>query len=139
MPRSTVLASLALAAALTTAACGDDGPDPPSNPTTPVVVTETFPGVLNPNGGRTHQFNADRAGDVIASLTSLAPNPDVVIGLGIGTWNGVSCSIIIANDNAKLNVGIIGSATGTGAFCVRVYDVGNLTGLVDYAVTVQHY
>ena len=67
------------------------------------------------------------------------PNSEVVIGLGIGTWNGVSCSVTIANDNAKLNVSIVGSATGTGAFCVRVFDVGNLTGSIDYTVTVQHY
>lgn len=139
MPRSTVLTSLAFAAALTTMACGDDGSDTPTNPTPPVAVTQTFEDSLNPNGGRTHQFNADRAGDVIASLTSLAPDPEVVVGLGIGTWNGVSCSIIIANDNAKLNVSIIGSATGTGAFCVRLYDVGNLTRSIDYTVTVQHF
>ncbi len=139
MPRSTVLTSLAFAAALTAAACGDDGPDSPSNPTPPVAVTETFEETLNPNGGRTHQFNAERAGDIVASLTGLDPDPDVVIGLGIGTWNGTSCAITIANDNAKLNVSIVGSATGTGAFCVRVYDVGNLTGSIGYAVTVQHY
>ncbi len=139
MARSTVLTSLAFAAALTATACGDDGPESPTTPTAPVAVTQTFEESLNPNGGRTHQFNADRAGDVIASLTSLTPDPEVVIGLGIGTWNGVSCSITIANDNAKLNVAIVGSATGTGAFCVRVYDVGNLTGSIDYAVTVQHY
>jgi hypothetical protein len=139
MPRSTVLTSLAFAAALTAMACGDDDPVLPTDPSTPVLITQAFDDSLNPNGGRTHQFNADRAGDVIASLTSLAPDPEVVIGLGIGTWNGVSCSITIANDNARLNVAIIGSATGTGAFCVRVYDVGNLTGSIDYTVTVQHY
>jgi hypothetical protein len=138
MLRSTVLASLAFAAALTAVACGDDEPTLPTDPSTPVTVTETFAESLNPNGGRTHQFNADRAGDVIAILTSLAPDAEVTIGLGIGTWNGVSCSIIIANDQAKLNVAIIGTATGTGAFCVRVYDVGNLTGSIDYTVTVQH-
>ena len=67
----------AFAAALTAVACGDDGSRSlRRNPTPPVAVTETFEDSLNPNGGRTHQFNADRAGNVIASLTSLAPDPD---------------------------------------------------------------
>jgi len=139
MPRSTVLTSLAVAAALTAVACGSDEPTTPTDPSTPVAVTETFSESLNPNGGRTHQVAVERAGDIIASLTSLAPDPEAVVGLGIGTWNGVSCSIVIANDNAKVNVAIVGSATGTGSFCVRVYDVGNLTESIDYTVAVQHF
>ncbi len=137
MPRSTVLTSLAFAAALTATACGDDDPLP-SDPTPPTSITETFSESLNPNGGRTHEFAVDRAGDVVATLTGLTPDTET-IGLGIGTWNGVTCNIIIANDKAALNASVIGSATGTGMLCVRLYDVGTLTAPVDYTVTVQHF
>jgi len=139
MLRSTVLTSLLAAAALTTAACGDDDPVGPSLPT-PIAITETFSDTLNPNGGRTHPFATERAGEVIAVLTSLAPNAEGTIGLSLGTWNGSSCQIIIAKDNATIAAGtVIGSATGTGAFCVRIYDVGQLTQSADYTVTVQHF
>ena len=138
MPRSTVLASLAFATALTAAACGDDDPLP-SDPTPPASITETFSDTLTPNGGRTHTFVAERAGDVVATLSTLAPETETTVGLGIGTWNGVTCNVVIANDSAAVNASVIGSATGTGSLCVRLYDVGKLTTSVDYTVTVQHF
>ena len=143
MFRPTALAPLLLAAALT-AACGDD--DPTETPTvpSPVKVTETFGESLNPNGGRTHQFVAERAGEIIARLTSLTPDDTVAVGLSLGTWNGTSCAIVIANDNATVasttsTSPVTGAASGTGAFCVRIYDVGKLTGSATYTITVEHF
>ena len=138
MLRPTILTTVLLAAALG-AACGDDDtPTAPSGPD-PVSVSETFNDVLNPNGGRTHPFVAERAGTVTAVINSLAPDAAVVIGLSLGTWNGVSCQVILANDNAQVNQTLTGSATGIGGFCVRVYDTGRLTQNVEYSVTVTHF
>ena len=144
MLRPTVLAPLLLAATLgttlTTVGCSDDTPTTPTDTAAPTSITEMFSDSLNVNGGRTHPFTAQRAGDVIARLTSIAPDEAATIGLSIGTWNGSSCQIIIANDNVTVTAGtVIGSATGTGSFCVRIYDVGKLTGTVDYTVSVQHF
>ena len=140
MLRPIALAPLVLTAAL--AGCSEDAPTAPSAPT-PVVVTESFFDTLNPNGGRTHQFVAERAGTVQAKLLSLAPDNTITIGLSLGTWNGNACQIIIANDNASLAspaaAQVTGSATGTGAFCVRVYDVGKLTQNTEYSISVDHY
>src|SRR5215217_7258698 len=128
MLRPTVLAPLFLAATLSTtltiAGCSDDTP-PPADPTPPASITETFTDTLNVNGARTHPFAAQRAGSVIASLTSLAPDDTVTIGLSLGTWNGTSCQVVLANDNATLTSGtVVASASSTGSLCVRVYDVG---------------
>ena len=141
MLRPNALVPLLLAASL--AACSDDSPTAPTDSVTPVQVTESFTDFLNPNGGRTHTFNAERAGTVQAKLISLAPDETATIGLSLGTWNGAACAIIIANDNASLASAaaaqVTGSATGTGAFCVRVYDVGKLTQNIEYVVTVDHF
>lgn len=134
----TTLATLFVAAALTVG-CGDDTPTTPTDTPPPAAITEEFPGSLNPNGGRTHQFDVQTTGSVQASLTALAPDSEAVIGLSLGTWNGQVCQIILANDNATQGTTITGSANGTGRFCVRLYDVGNLTGNVDYTVTVIHF
>jgi hypothetical protein len=140
MLRPTTFAPLLLAAL--TWGCSDDAVAPPAAPT-PVSVTETFTDSLNPNGARTHAFIAERAGSVIGRLVGLAPDDTVAVGLSLGTWNGSSCQIIIANDNATVastaTAPVIGSASGTGALCIRVYDIGRLTGSVEYTISVEHF
>jgi hypothetical protein len=122
------------------AACGDDSPDNPTTPPTPISITEKFEGTLTPNGGITHQFAVQQAGIVSAKLSALAPDETVTIGLAIGTWNGASCQQTIPNDKATLNTTVTGSAQQTGQFCVRLYDAaGTLTAATDYAVDVTHF
>jgi hypothetical protein len=137
MLRPTILTTMLLAAALG-AACGDDPPTTPSEPE-PVAVSETFSDILNPNGARTHPFVVERAGSVTAIINGLAPDAAVVVGLSLGTWNGIACQVILANDNAQAGQTLTGSATGTGGFCVRVYDTGRLTQNAEYSVTVTHF
>lgn len=121
-----------------TAGCGSN--NNPTNPTepTPVPVTETFDGTVTVNGARTHSFVVNRAGTASAQLTGLSDG-DAVIGLSLGTWNGASCQIWIANDAAVLNVAVVGTAQNSGQFCARVYDVGLLNRAVDYVITVTHF
>jgi hypothetical protein len=119
-------------------ACGsDDIPTTPDTPTIP-VTTDTFTGTLTPNGGRTHTFITSRSGSVTATLTSLGPDSGLTVGLLLGTWNGNACATQLAKDNAVQGSSILGAASAAGSICVRIYDVGNLTGPVDYAIAVQH-
>lgn len=138
MLRPTILTTVLLAAAFG-AACGDD--DPPTTPSgpDPVAVSETFPEVLNPNGGRTHPFFVDRAGNVTATITAITPEPPPLVGLALGTWNGSACTLIVTNDNAQVGQTLTATATGAGGFCVRLYDTGRLTQTIDYSVTVTHF
>ena len=129
--------ALTLAAAVLLAGCSDDSSNTPTAPT-PVAVTETFDGSLNPNGGITHPFAVQQTGSVTATLSVVAPE-GTVIGLSLGTWNGQTCQIILANDNAVQGNSIVGTATSTGSFCARVYDVGKLTGSADYEISVTHF
>ena len=137
MLRSTVCCALLLAPLA--AGCGDDNnsnlPDTP----TPVSVTETFSGNLNPNGGRTHPFAVLQAGAVSVKLTALSPDDTVTVGLSLGTWNGQVCQIILRNDAALLNNTVIGTAQQTGQFCASIYDVGQLTASTDYSIDITHF
>jgi hypothetical protein len=126
---------VAALAAVTGVACGGAELLPPTTGT-PVPLTEVFSGTLGPNGAATHPFAAQAGGSVTVTLQEL--EPDTTIGLSLGTWNGASCQIVIANDTAVRQSSVIGTVSGVGDLCVRVYDVGILTGPASYTVSVLH-
>jgi hypothetical protein len=139
MPRSTTLFAMLLLAPLASSACGSDTPTTPTEPT-PVSVTETFSGTLNPNGGRTFPFTVERAGQITAKITALAPDDTVKVGLALGTWNGANCAQTIPNDSATLNTQVVGTAQQTGQFCARIFDAqGTLAGSADFTLEVTHF
>jgi hypothetical protein len=105
---------------------------------TPTPITDTFLGTLTVNGGVTHQFATGRSGAVQETLTALSPDSAVVLGISLGTWNGNSCQVVLAKDNATLGSIVLGSASSAGTLCARVYDVGNLTAPASYELTIVH-
>jgi len=135
------------------AACG--GNSSATTPTTPsvlpTVVSETFTGTLSRNSAYTHPFAVTDAGTVsVFLITSADPvNPDnnaIPLGVSLGTWNGASCAIVIANDNVTpvnaddpLKGKVTGQATAAGNLCVRVYDVGFVPGAAAYELLIDHY
>lgn len=132
------LAIMLLAGALVTAGCDNEvenatGPAPP-NPTT----TDTFTGSINVNGAQTHTFPVVASGSVTLTLSEVLPDPAIAVGLTLGTWNGISCASVIANDNAIQGNAVIGGVTGAGTLCARIHDVGKLTESLDYRLTVVH-
>jgi hypothetical protein len=131
--------ALVLALALGAAGCDSDEPPTSTTPTTPTVpVTETFGGSLNTNGGLSFSFQATAAGVVTATLKTVSPDNAIEIGLALGTWNGVTCQIVLANDKAKQAITVTGNVSTAGALCVRVYDVGQVTQLTTVEVVVVH-
>jgi hypothetical protein len=134
-----LLPALLAAAVLTAAGCDEaTTPTTPTTPTAPVIVTETFTGTINPNGAFTHSFPTEAAGTVSATLVTISPTSTIRVGLSLGTFNGVSCKIEIANDNAQQGVTVTGQASALGSFCVRIYDIGQLTENITYEVRVTH-
>jgi hypothetical protein len=131
------LAVLALAAALTAAACSNNTPTTPTTPNTP-TTTDTFSGTLTPSSGNTFTFITARSGSITSTLTSLGPDSGLTVGMLLGSWNGNACAVQIVKDNAVQGSTILGAASAAGSLCVRIYDVGNLTGPVDFQMTVIH-
>ncbi|MCC7008370.1 MAG: hypothetical protein IT184_06105 [Acidobacteria bacterium] len=128
---------------------GCDRTQDPLTPTTPVAVEVSepdFTGTLTINGGATRNFTVSNIGIITITIADLQPNrsdASLSIGVGLGIWNGTSCQLFGApslfNDNAGVGSGIAGYANGAGEFCVRVYDVGQLTEPVAFTVGIKHY
>ena len=118
--------------------CADDDATPTTPVEPPVQISETFDGSITINGAVTHTFVTERAGQATATLTSLSPDSAAVVSFQFGTWNGQYCSATLSNDVATTGANLVGNAS-SGAFCVRVSDVGRLTAPTAYSITVQHF
>ena len=120
------------------AACGDNATTPITPD--PVSVTETFAGTLTPNDAENFPFSSQR-GTVTATLLSIVPDPDstATLGFSLGTWNGLSCAVVLANDKAVSGTSIIGTVNGTGSLCVRMFDIGTITEPLAFEVRVVHF
>jgi hypothetical protein len=115
----------------------------PTSPTIPTVLTETFSGTLLKNAAYTHPFAVTDSGDVsvflVQSVDPGQPDNVIPIGVSLGTWNGVSCSVVIASDNISPGASLTGRATAAGNLCVRVYDVGFVPRAANYELLIDHY
>ena len=121
---------------LLTAACGGTNNIAPPTGATPVPVTETFTDTIQQNGAFTYPFVAQASGTIQAGLTAVSP--DTTLGVSLGTWNGLTCQVVIANDKAAVNTAVTGTATAIGNFCVRVYDVGSVTEPTEFTLSILH-
>lgn len=78
------------------------------------------------------------AGDVSVQLTSVSQGT-TTMGLGLGTVDGTNCVIsqAVETDPNSASVGPQITATlPTGTYCVKVWDIGNLTTIADFAVVI---
>jgi hypothetical protein len=124
--------------AIAMSACGEED-DPPTAPTPPTTFTQTFSGTLTPNGARTHSFATQASGTVTATLSSLAPDATISVGLALGTWNGAVCQILLPNDNAVVTTVVTGGVSAIGSLCVRIADVAaTVMQPTDYEIVVVH-
>jgi hypothetical protein len=136
--RAIILRALVLSVALVAAGCEGEIANLPTTPD-PVTVTETFTGTLTVNGAQTHNVFTGATGLVTATITSLGETAPEKVGLSMGTLAGATCTVVMHNDNAVVTSYLSGTvATLAGSLCVRVFDVGKLTGPVDYTITVSH-
>ena len=137
--RALMLRLLVVPIAAVAFGCSGDINNLPTTPD-PVFVTDTFTGTLNVNGAATHNVFTGATGAVSATLTSLGENAPAKVGFSMGTLGSTSvCTAVITNDNAVVTSALTGTvSTLAGSLCVRIYDVGALTGSVDYTFTVSH-
>jgi hypothetical protein len=143
MRRSVLRALLLIPVVVVVPACGSSTPTSPTTPTQPTILTETFSGALTRNAAYTHPFSVMDAGTVSVFLITSADaanpgNNQIPLGVSLGTWNGATCAIVIANDSVSPGSSITGQATAAGNLCVRVYDVGFVGGTANYELLVDH-
>jgi hypothetical protein len=128
-------AALALTLAALTGACGGSSATTPT--ATPVTSTETFSGALAAGGASFHNITVAQAGTLTMTLTAFAPQSTITVGLGIGTASGTSCTVSSTSETTKLGT-VLNGTIAAGAYCVQIYDIGNVVGSDDYTITVNH-
>ncbi len=139
--RRSISGSLALVLALAMGASGCDNGDTTTTPTPTdpaPTVTETFSGTLTPNGAAVFTFNVVATGNLTATLRNVKPDSSLQIGVGLGSWNGVLCQVLLSNDRAQQDTTVTGQVNGAGTLCARIFDVGQLTGPTTFEVVVVH-
>jgi hypothetical protein len=135
-----IACGILLSASAALSGCGDttSGPEP-----TPVSITETFSGTVNPAAGATHAFVTLLGGPITATLTTVGPDAAKNVGFSLGTFNSTLnvCTAVFDNPAALQAFEFKASASTTGEYCVRVYDNGNITTDAvpySYTITVVH-
>jgi hypothetical protein len=109
----------------------------PSSPTTPAAVTETSGGTVGVQGSSRSTFTTTQAGTVSVTLATMSPN--VSMGLGIGTPNGTTgCTLTSSTSALAGSTPQLTVSEPAGSYCINVYDIGNLTGVATFTVTVAH-
>ena len=116
---------------------GDDTVTPPTTTPSP-TITETFAGSITTNGAASFTFPTTASGAVTATLRSLTPVSTIQVSLALGTWNGVSCQIVLINDRASQGGAITGNVGGAGTLCVRISDIGQISGTTGFEIVVVH-
>jgi len=135
----------AIVLALAVSACGGSSNNTSTAPS--VISTpqpQLFEGKLDVGGSAFFSFTVSATGDadvMLASVTtSTTPgtSSNVVLGLGLGTPLGTDCSVTTSMPAfAALQSPLVSNLTA-GIYCVRVYDIGNLRGPVNFAVRIVH-
>jgi hypothetical protein len=127
-----------VALALIVSGChSDSGDSTVTQP--PPTLTETFSGTLTLNGAAAYPFTVTGSGNITAQLTTLMPDATKPVGLSLGTWNGSICQIVLDNPNTVQGSVVVGTASTTGSFCVRIYDAsGTVVDPQTYVIDVFH-
>ena len=140
MVRRIACGILLCATAALAGACGDTttGAAP-----TPVPITETFTGTVNPASGATHSFVTLTGGAIKATRTAVGPDAAKNVGFSLGTFNSTlnTCTAVLDNPAALQAFEFNATASTIGAYCVRIYDNGNITTdavAYSYTITVVH-
>ena len=119
--------------------------DNSSGTTAPSVVlkSETFTGTIAVGGSSTGiNFTASQAGEVDVTVSSLGPPATISMGLAIGVPSTVdtSCAVTTGSGTqvqASANV-LVSSVSSAGPYCLRLFDIGQMTAPINYTITVAH-
>ena len=135
--------AILLVVGLLATACGNDDTSSTTAPTVVGPSTEIYAGTLAVQGSGFYSFTVGTSGLVSITLASLAatqPGPAVnkVLGLGVGAPLGTDCNVTNSVTTAPgLTAQLVNSLTPA-IYCVRIYDLGNLTTPVNFAVRIVH-
>jgi hypothetical protein len=114
----------------------DSGPTIPSAPPPPTSATLFFASRVGKGGEAWRSFQMTTTGEATVQLTSLIPQVESEVDLGLGTFDGTNCTItrqVAAKASAEAQ---IRETLAIGSYCVRIADAGNLNANNDFVITV---
>ena len=127
-----------MALALSSAACGGGG-DTPTSPTTSTPTTvDTYNGTIAIGGTVTHAFPTSAGGTISILIESLGPVSTQAVGLGVGVWDGTSCTLALSTNAATQGVTYDAITNALGNYCITLSDPGTFTEPNTYQVRVTH-
>jgi len=140
--RKTAVLCAAAGLALFVTACGKNSSSTTTPTQTPAAPTtsERYLATIGVGGSGFYSFPVSQYGTVNVTLNAVSglDDPSVGLGLGLGVPSGFGCS---PSSTVTASAGASPQLTATdpiGVFCVRVYDVGNLTAPLTFDVTIAH-
>jgi hypothetical protein len=112
-----------------------------SSPTTPSSSTSgttiTFASRLLVGGSAWRSFVQTSVGIVTLHLTVLSPDTEVAVQVGIGTWDGTTCTptntAVATSTDTDPELSVL---LTPGRYCVLIADIGNLTVMNDFAIVL---
>ena len=150
--KKSLVLTLMLTVGVLAGCSGDNSTN--TSTTSPTLLSDTLSGTVPPPVAGVRQaasvpFNVGApGGSVSVTLTSAVEsrpdgtsNPNVVMGVAVGSPSGSSCTLAAGNLPILLQSGAASSITGTaaaGLYCVQVSDQTNQLGTVAFTVVVQH-
>jgi hypothetical protein len=128
-------------------ACGKDNsassasPTAPTTTAVPPTTTDEFDATVPVGGSAFYAFSVSQYGTVNITLTSVTGAyvpATVMLGVGIGTPSGTSCTITNAVNAAAGSTPQLTGTYDTGVYCANVSDVGNLFAPATFTLTIAH-
>jgi hypothetical protein len=130
-----------LAVAIAAAACDDSTITSPTS--TAVETSQIFTGTIPVGGSAFSSYTLSVPGILELTLASVSLDSrgstlTTPLGFGNGTPNGTGCDITSSVTSPPGLQVQMRRAIGAGTYCVRVFDAGNLTTPVNFAVRMVH-
>jgi hypothetical protein len=137
---------IVLALAVMAAACSGDSSTPTTPTTTSLPTSELFEGKLQSRGDSIFfSFTVNVAGNVNVTLASVATSStpgssvNLPLGIGLGSPLATDCNVTTQTTaGPALTPQLVGNNFSPAIYCVRVFDVGNLSVPIDFAVRITH-
>jgi hypothetical protein len=130
--------------AVAAASCGSNNTTTSPTTTGDTRSTETFGATLNVGQSQFYSFTTISPGTTDITLVSIRPSGSVattlspVVGLGLGTPQATDCALSNATNTTPGLKAQLSVPTSVSTYCVKIADIGNLTGPVDYNIRVVH-
>ena len=144
MSQATLRALVFVAFSAVLAGCGNSGTTTTPTTTTDTRSNETFGATLNVGQSQFYSFTTISPGTTDITLVSIRPSGSVastlspVMGLGLGTPQATDCALSSAINTTPALKAQLSVATSVSTYCVKIADIGNLSGPVDYTIRVVH-